>query len=351
MIGDQVTRFEAHLLEKERVAGGRAGPAAAAHQRHDLLGAAVNRVNQLHAADDVIVIRLGFDEYFLDARHLFVAARTRYAHRRCFILEHIDRIVERGSDPPGVRRTQLDAIGSRFFHYQIALKRGRIARRDQDCVPTIDDDPTFGARHRRRGREANRRTTQRCDVATTLYLLRRTAGIAGEAVLEVDAIHVRQRDDIDAEHSRADAVCLDVIRRRLGEIEQPYAESRRVGAGIHGNPFPFALEATPHRQRHITRCKASQLRGDLLIASLGDAGIPWLHRNGERGRRFSAAPRGEQHDGTTPQPFRPGTQQYRAYQNGDAERGDGALDRNTLDTASVIHRTSPCQCRLLQLSS
>ena len=83
VVGDEVARLQAELLEIERVRRGdfrqRLG---AAEQVDRLLVAAVHRVEHLQLLDAEVVVGAHFGEHFLDRAGLRVAARLVEADRR-----------------------------------------------------------------------------------------------------------------------------------------------------------------------------------------------------------------------------------------------------------------------------
>ena len=229
---------------------------------------AVDGVHEIQIAHAEIVVRARFDEHFLDRRGGGVAPRLADGDRGRLIRQDVDRVLRRGGHALAGRRVELDPIEPVLVDLERpGQRRGRSAfgrRRERAALRVRQHDLPARRLHRRQRAHADFRALEDGDVAAVLDLLRRESRVGREVVFELEPLHVRKLDDLQREDLGADAVGLDEITDRRGEIEQ-HAFVLAVVAAEERDALVGGIGRLAHEQRRLLGVEPGQLRGNGLV--------------------------------------------------------------------------------------
>ncbi len=291
VVGHGVAGLHAQLLHVEGVAGGHfLEPLGAAVERHDLLGRAVHRVDELEVLDAEVVVGARLDEELLDRRGVAVAPGLGDRHRRRHVGEHVDHVLRRGGDHRPVGALQADAVEAVLVGDERPGELALGAGRERHVGALVQRQLAGRGRHRRRDRDAHFGAGQHGDVAGVLDHPRFEAGVGGEVVLEVDALGVGQVDDVEREGARTHAGGLGQ-ELELGVEVEDHALEAAVVALEHRHPLERRRVALAHEQHGVVGAEAAQRRLEQLIGAARHRAAPGREGDAVRRRGLDALPR------------------------------------------------------------
>ena len=178
VVRHRVAGLHAELLHVEGVPGRHfARRLRAVEQRNHLLGAAVDRVDQLQVLHRIVIVGLRLDEEFLDRRGVGVASGLRQLHGRRQIRQQIDRVLRRRGQPLAVRRVELDAIEAVVRRGEVGRERAVGVRRQRHAFLLAEHHLPALRRHRRRDGQLDVGALEHGDVAAVFDLARLEAGV------------------------------------------------------------------------------------------------------------------------------------------------------------------------------
>ena len=237
----QVARYQRHLFQEQRVRGACiARPARRAVLHHDaLFRATIHAIAQLERDHTQVITGLHRYGDFIGVRRLRVAPRLLDGHARPAIGNRINHVLHGTGHRGAVGGDQVHVIESAF----------RDLEATGYCAVTFDCHRCRGAiveaQHAARhlagdlGVHHDGGTHDRRHVATVFHVLGRHAAIRREVEVERHVRHRRQVVHRERVGGRPHVGRLHVVLGGLGDIEQPRAETRRVGFGAHGQSLPF----------------------------------------------------------------------------------------------------------------
>ena len=282
-IDDEVPRLELLFLEIKRVCSSEATSVSSGtlQERHGAFFATVDRVEQIDSGETIVVFRCYLGEDLLDRGDAYVSARCVEGDRRRLVSENLDEILRRCVVRRPVKVCQLDSVVRRTQHLELdaqatfaRLQGHRLYRRS--IVTSREPlNAQISAWYIDGWRDAKSRfgPGQRRNIATVLDHLGRQATVFGEHQLQVDTFHVRQVDDVESVHRRANAARLHEV---LGVVGQSKHNELMCPAGrISGHRLSFPV-CIPDLERDLDliRIKPEQRCGYELITAARQLVVP-----------------------------------------------------------------------------
>jgi hypothetical protein len=165
VVRNEIAGLDVEIFEKQRVAAVDHRALARDVERHDLLGAAAHRVDEIEAIDAVVVFCLRFDVHFFEPRHRSVGRRFQHTDFRRTILERADEVLGVAGVGHPVAVRQRDPIRVVVHDFQRSGPRGRRVGGQRNRL-AVDERQLSGRRGTvgSRGRDigAGRREICRC---------------------------------------------------------------------------------------------------------------------------------------------------------------------------------------------
>ena len=344
VVGDDVAGDKLVFLEEERVS--RAHLAhwrrARAEQLDGLLLPAVDREDELHLPDAVVVVRARLHEELLQRVGALVAARAGEGKSRRLVVQHVDGVLGRGGDEPGARTLHLDAVEAVPLHHEGA-REGAVLRRSQLARQRVVA-PQVGPRAGNRGEGAQMHAgaAQHRDVAALVDGPIRQTGVGRELVHQLEPVHVRQDLDIDAVQiglhaGGAHEVLGDVVHAEEHDFELGGVVLAGLVRREHGQGTELALGARAQEKIRLGGVEAQVAGGDALVRAARDGDVPRGHLDGVRVDLRGAGGGREQDRGSVAQERRAGQEDDEGGETDPRDRGGPAEERRPLDAVSAIH--------------
>ena len=308
VVGDDVPGHQLVFLEEKRVSGAHLGHwrGSGAEQLDRLLLAAVDRIDELHRFDAVVVAgpRLHKDLFQRAGGH--VTSGPGEGKHRGLVVQHVDRVLGRGGHQPGARTLHLDAIEPVLLHHEGTGEGAVFVQRQLARQRVVTPEVGVWAGNRREGAQVDTRPAQHGDVAAFVDGPVRQSGVGRKVVHQLEPVHVGQNLHIDAVHLRLDARGTHEVLGDVVHAEEHDLELARVLRPDHGQGPEFAIRAGAQEEFRFSGLETQVARGNPLVRTARDGDVPRGDLDGVGVHLRRADGRREQHRGAMAQERRSG---------------------------------------------
>ena len=246
----------------------------------------VDGPGQAERAHPEVVVGAGLQKHFVDGVGVGVAPGLDEHHRGRLVGEHVDGVARRRLHQFAARPFELDLVEAVLFDGEGGRQGPVFAQAQVGRGRLVEHQPPRRGAHGREHPHEDFGAPQHGDVSAVLDQPRFEPGVGGEAVFELQAVDVRQVDDVDGERRRAHARRVDVVVGLLADVEQHRLEGpdgrRPVVENVlrnQRNRLPRGLGGAAHEQVDVVRLETGELRGHRQVGPAGDGDVARLDRD------------------------------------------------------------------------